>query len=965
MTRIFAKAFLNGHTARTVFWLTAAVLAAIACARLLRAQSPIGSAPAADSIAIGPDRGAPGMSRWLHALQTRASLVLVTAHPDDEDGGMLAYESRGQGARVNLLTLNRGEGGQNVMGPDLYDALGLVRTQELLAADRYMGVDQYFTRAIDFGFSKTREEALTEWGHDRVLSDVVRVIRMTRPLVITSVFVGAATDGHGHHQVAGQMAQEAWLAAGDPTRFPEQLQEGLRPWSALKVYERVPNFAITKDGMYDYAIDKYVPVRFFDYVTQTWSTERPSTTLEIPEGVPSPASGLTYLQIAREGLGLQKTQNGGGVTPPAAPQGSSYHRYGSRVTANTSNDKENSFFDGIDTSLNGIADLAKGDTKFLKDGLASLSRLVSNAARQYSIEQPSAIAPTLGDGLKSVRELIAKVKSSSLAEPGKSDVLFELGVKEDQFQKALATSLDLSLETIVAADRPAGAGRGGRGATPAAPAAPAPPPILGPGRAGPTFTIAIPGQSFAVETRIFNQTPAALKVEAVEVIASDGKDWNIRPNGEAPHEIATGKEEQWRFSVTVPSDAAFTRPYYSRPNEEQPYYDLNDPRYRNLPVAPYPLTAKARFTYNGTPFEVAEYVQTSERVSGIGTLTNPLLVGPAISVTISPRAGAVPLTSKAFAFTATVHSNEKGPAKGLLRLKLPAGWRSTPAEAPFSLERDGEDQTIVFSVTPDLVKPAEYTITAEAEYKGRTYTEGYRMTGYPGVRPYPLYRPATYQAVGVDVTTAPGLRIGFIPGTGDDVPKALDNLGQNVRTLAENDITQGDLSAYDAIILGVRAYAVRADIKAANSRLLDYVKNGGVLIVQYNLQGFESSFGPYPLNLGNNPQKVIDESSPVVLDQSSPVFAWPNKITADDFKGWVEERGHGFMQTWDPRYQSLVEVHDPDQDPQKGGLLLARYGKGFYIYDAFALYRQLPAGVPGSYRLLGNLVSLSKNPAWN
>jgi LmbE family N-acetylglucosaminyl deacetylase len=953
MTRIFAKALFREHVLQIAFWCAAAVIAAIVCTRLIRAQTP-----SSDAIQIAPDRGAPGMSRWLHALQTRASLVLVTAHPDDEDGGMLAFESRGQGARASLLTLNRGEGGQNVMGPDLYDALGLVRTQELLSADRYMGVDQYFTRAIDFGFSKTREEALQEWDHDRVLSDVVRVIRMTRPLVIASVFVGAATDGHGHHQVAGQMAQEAYLAAGDPARFPEQIKEGLRPWSPLKVYERVPNFAITKEGMYDYAIDKYVPVRFFDYIAQTWSTERPSVTLEIPEGVPAPASGLTYLQIAREGLGLQKTQNGGGVTPPAAPQNSAYHRYGSRVKAS---DKENSFFDGIDTSLVGIADLAPGQNQFLKDGLTAISRLAADAARQYSIEKPTAIAPILADGLKATRNLIAEVNSSSLAEPSKSDVLFELGVKEDQFQKALATSLDLALETTVAAERPAGAGRG----TAPAITAPAPPPFPGQGRGGPTFTIAIPGQSFAVETRIYNETPEALKVESVEVVPSDGKNWNIRPTGDQPHEVTPGKDQQWRFSVTVPADATFTRPYFSRPNEEQPYYDLDDPRYRNLPLAPYPLAAKARLSYNGTPFEIAEYVQTSERVSGIGTLPNPLLVGPAISVTVSPSAGAVPLSSKSFNFTVTVHSNEKGSAQGVLRLKLPQGWRSTPSEAPFSLARDGEDQTIVFSVSPDLVKPAEYTITAEADYKGRTYVEGYRMTGYPGVRPYPFYRPATYRAVGVDVTTAPGLRIGFIPGTGDDVPKALENLGQNVRTLSDTDITQGDLSGYDAIILGVRAYAVRSDIKAANSRLLDYVKNGGVLIVQYNLQGFESSFGPYPLNLGNNSQKVIDETSPVVLDRASPVFAWPNKVTADDFKGWVEERGHGFMQTWDPRYQSLIETHDPEQDPQKGGLLLARYGKGFYVYDALALYRQLPAGVPGAFRLLANLVSLSKNPSWN
>ena len=342
-------------------------------------------------------------------------------------------------------------------------------------------------------------------------------------------------------------------------------------------------------------------------------------------------------------------------------------------------------------------------------------------------------------------------------------------------------------------------------------------------------------------------------------------------------------------------------------------------------------------------------------------LQNPLLEGPAISVWVSPSAGAVPLASKSFDFKCTVHSNVKGPAAGVLRLKLPAGWRSTPAQFPFSFTRDGEDQTVTFSVAPDMVKPTDYTITAVAEYKGRSYTEGYHLAGYPGLRPYPYYREATYKAAGVDVKTAPGLRIGYIPGTGDDVPKALENLGQNVRILSAHD----DLSEYDAIILGTRAYAVRADLKAANGRLMDYVKNGGVLIVQYNLQDFDHDYGPFPFSLGSNPQKVVDENAPVtVLDPSNPLLGWPNKISAADFKGWVEERGHGFMKSWDSHYTPLVEVHDPEQDPQKGGLLLARYGKGFYVYDALALYRQLPSGVPGAYRLLANLVSLGKNPEW-
>jgi len=915
-----------------------------------------------DAFDVPPDRGAAGMMRLLRSLQTRASFLLFTAHPDDEDGGMLAYETRGLGARAGLMTLNRGEGGQNVMSVDLYDALGLIRTQELLVADRYMGVEQFFSQVIDYGFSKTREEALEKWGHDRVLADSVRVLRMMRPLVVASVFVGAPTDGHGNHQVAGQMAQEAFLAAGDPTKFPEQIREGLRPWAPLKVYARVPFFRVTPEGMYDYAIDKFVPVRFFDYVNQKWSDKGFSTTLEIQEGVPAPAAGLTYLQIAREGLGFQKTQNGGGTLPVPIPLSSGYHRYGSRVAAA---DTETSFFDGIDVSFSGIASLATGDTKLLKDGLAGISQFAADAMKQYAVDRPSAIAPLLAEGLKATRALIENVRSSGLAEPGKGDVIFELRVKEQQFEKALAASLEISFQTTVVAEEPAAGGRG-RGAQSSTDAA-----FLS-GRGGrgggPTFTIAIPQQSFAIEAQIYDEGPENVSVSSVEVIPSDGKNWNIHPapSGIRFDQVRGGTQAQWRFDMTVPPNAALTRPYFTRPDEEQPYYDLIDPRYRNLPLAPYPLAVYAHLSFQSVPFQVAQDVQTSERIPGIGILQNPLLVGPAISVSVSPTAGAVPVESKSFAFTCTVHSNVKGPAQGVLHLKLPPGWKSNPAEAPFSFSRDGEDQTLRFSVSPDAVKQTAYTITAVADYNGHSYAEGYHLTGYPGVRPYPFYRPATYKAVGVDVKTAPGLHVGFLPGTGDDVPKALENLGMNVRILATSDLTHGDLSAYDTIILGTRAYAVRQDLKSANGRLMEYVKNGGVLIVQYNLQDFDHDYGPYPFTLGANPQKVVDENSPVTLiDPNSPAFSWPNRITAEDFKGWVEERGHGFLRSWDSRYQPLVETHDPDQDPQKGGLLLARYGKGFYIYDAFALYRELPTGVPGAYRIISNLASLAKNPEWH
>jgi LmbE family N-acetylglucosaminyl deacetylase len=882
-------------------------------------------APSPDALPADVDRGAAGLTRWLHALKTRASLIMVTAHPDDEDGGMLAYESRGAGARTALLTLNRGEGGQNAVSPEMYDALGLVRTQELLAADRYYGVEQYWTRAIDYGFSKTREEALEKWGHDRILSDVVRAIRMARPLVVASVFVGAATDGHGNHQVAGQMAQEAYLAAGDPTKFPEQLAEGLRPWTPLKIYARVPMFQATKDGMYDYAIDKYVPVRFFDYVHRQWSNTTPAANLEIPVGNYSPAAGLTYLQIGRAGLASQKTQNNGVAIPAPAPATSAYHRYDSHLPAA---EHEESFFDGIDTSVSGIASMIPNPPEFLKTGLAEIAKFADRANEEYRPDRPHGIAPVLADGLRATRALIERVKDLP-------DVEFELRAKEDQFERALIEALGLSLQAAVIPENVSQLRNPFGGATP-------------------TFTVAIPGQTFQVSVDVLNQSPETCG--AIEVKG---------PGGDLLGETALGPraQRQFKFTVKVPNDDALTRSYFGRPDEEQAYYDLTDPRYRNLSLAPYPFSASAEVMYHGVPLHLAEVVQSYQRIPGLGVVAQPLIVGPAISVAVSPAAGAVPVGTKSFAFSCTVHSNVKGPAAGTLRLQLPAGWRSVPDAAPFTMARDGEDHTITFSVEPHEVKPGEQRIAAVAEYEGHKYVEGYHLAGYPGLRPYPLYRAAVYRAVGVDVKTAPGLRVAYLPGAGDDVPTALENLGVNVRTLAAGDIASGNLSGYDAIVLGTRAYAVRAELPAANSRLLEYVKNGGVLIVQYNLQNFDQNYGPYPFSLGNNPQKVVDEFSKVrFLKPESPVLNWPNRIGEADFGGWVEERGHGFMQTWDQRYEALVETNDPEQDPQRGGLLLARYGKGAYVYDAFALYRQVPAGVPGAYRILANLVSLGKSP---
>jgi LmbE family N-acetylglucosaminyl deacetylase len=909
----------------------------------MKAQSPARNAQSSVAPAepLFIDSGAAALWQSLQKLHTRASLLMVTAHPDDEDGGMLTYESRGQGSVVTLLTLNRGEGGANVMSSDYFDALGLVRTEELLAADRYYGTDQFWSRVCDYGFSKTKEEAWEKWGHDRVLGDVVRIVRLTRPLVITSVFVGGRTDGHGNHQVSGQVAQEAFKAAGDPAMFPEQLKEGLHPWKPLKDYARVPFVPVTEKGIFNYADGKYYPAEFQNYTDGTVIKGLLSPSVEIPEGEYNPILGMTYAQIGSRGLGHQKSQNGGTGLTEVEEEMSPYHRFASVVSVS---DKEPSFFNGIDVSLAGIASLAQGgDNAFLKDGLNHLNALVEKAIKDFSPQHPEASASTLSEGLKLTNDLIEKISNSYLTADSKYDVTHELKIKSAQFDKALAQSLGLSVLATVAPEKePTG-------------------PFARFFRNPETFQVAIPGQEFWVKVHTTNPTNVPVQLESVVLETPQGESWTIDPAKQSGGTLKDNQSLDARFKVHVGATSGYTRPYFTRPDIEQPYYDIQDARYLGLPTAPYPVLAKLHFSVNGVPFEVSQLVHSITRITGQGAVPEPLIVGPAISVSLAPQAGVVPLSAQAFDLSVTVHSNVKGPAQGMVKLDLPQEWKSS--EQPFSTTKDGEDQILNFHVVPARIAERPYSITAVATYNGLEYKEGYHTTGYQGLRPYNLYRPSSYRTTGVNVKVAPGLNIGYIVGAGDDVPQSLTNLGINVHFVSSGELASGNLSPYDAIVLGVRAYAAREDLKTYNRRLLDYVKNGGIVIVQYNTQEYDQNYGPYPYNMGSMPEEVTDENSKVeILNPKNPVLTWPNEITTRDFDNWVEERGSKFLTTWDAAYEPLIETHDAGQEPQKGGLLYAKYGKGVYIYNAFAFYRQLPEGVPGAYRLIANMISLAKNP---
>ena len=900
---------------------------------------------AVDAQPLAEDRGANGLWQELQRLHTWASLMTIVAHPDDEDGGMLTYESRGNGVRSSVMTLTRGEGGQNVMSSDDDDALGLIRTNELLKADEYYGVEQYWGRVADYGFSKTIEEAFQQWGHERVLYDVVRAVRINRPLVITATFIGGITDGHGQHQVSGEIAQEVFTAAGDPNVFPDQIKAGLRPWSPLKVYARVPNYSIGKEGIFDYATGKWAPVRFYNYVTKEWSTTAPATNVVVPEGSYDPLLGRTYVQISRQGWGFQKTQNGGGYIVLPGEVNSDYHRYGSRVN---SGESEKSFFDGVDISLTGIASLAHGESGFLKNGLRTISDDVEQAMAAYDPSAPEKVAPSLHDGYLATVKLIGEVKSSSLSGDDKANVDSELARKLEQFNAALAGALGLQIDALTTP---------GKSVTQAS--------IFSSGVED-TRAAATPGSEVYVRLHLLNaaaqQKPAPKLVKtwvASPVDATSGIEQLAAPKADAMIGDAL-------FRVSIAANTIGTRPYFSRPSAAQAYYDIDQQAEKrgwlNNSFAPYPLEGWAEFDYDGVPIQIGQVVQTVHRSAGIGSVEDPLVIASGISVGIHPSAGAVPLGESEFSLAVTVHSNVVGVADGSVRLDLPAGWKSDPAQAAFHLN-NGEDSEVSFQVRPDKLEQKPYEIKAIATSGGHEYSDGYRTVGYPGVRPYNYYRPATYRARGVDVRVAPGLNLGYVMGPGDDIPQALEDLGVHPHLLNAADITSGDLSKYNVIVLGIRAYASRPELAANNRRLLEYVQNGGNLVVQYQSGEYDHSFGPYPYTLGRSPEKVVDETSPVtLLDPKNPLLNWPNQITAADFDGWVEERGHSFMESWDPKYTALTETHDPGQDPQKGGLLVAHEGKGTYIYVAFALYRQTPEAVPGAYRLLANLVSAGAHP---
>ncbi|HEY9127478.1 MAG TPA: PIG-L family deacetylase, partial [Acidobacteriaceae bacterium] len=614
---------------------------------------------------------------------------------------------------------------------------------------------------------------------------------------------------------------------------------------------------------------------------------------------------------------------------------SEYHRWATEVSG--LHGRQTSFFAGMDTSIAGLASLVAtkeaAAPQWLSNALGEIAASIADAATHYDVTHPERIAPVLKAGYQKTLALRGRIASSALPKDGRENLIAELRIKERQFQDALALSLGLDLQVYTTRREDA-------------PRSP-----FGPGIEETSRSVS-PGDPLEVRIHTGNATGEA-KLERVWLESVDGKHWAADP---APRVSA-----EMTIQARVPEDEKPTEPYFTRPTVEQPYYDISNPAWRGRSFAPYPLSGWAEFRYDGLPILLGETVQTMQRVPGIGGIFEPLIVTPRIGVKVTPDAQIIPPDGGALHVRVTVHS--EGPAEGKVRLRLPEGWTATPAEASFERKVFGDTAPIAFEVKAPVSMEAQekakaFVLRAEAESGGKTYTSGWQRVGYTGLRPYNVYHRAESHARAIDVAVASNLRVAYVMGTGDTVPEAMEELGLHPQMLTRAEILSSDLSAWDAIVIGIRAYSNRPELGMAEARLESFVQNGGTLIVQYQSNTFPA---PYPLAMGRIPERVVEEKAPVkILAPNDPLMTTPNQITEHDFDGWVEERGHSFLDNWDAAYTPLTETADEGQDPQRGGLVVAHPGKGTYVYVAYALYRQLPELVPGSYRLLANLLSAGR-----
>jgi len=874
-----------------------------------------GRAGGADTILppkVSPDKplpqdvGAAGLRLALKRLATTARLMHTTAHPDDEDGGMLTFESRGLGTHTMLMTLTRGEGGQNKLGSSLLDSLGVLRTLELLGADRYYGVDQRFSRVADFGFSKNPEETLEKWqGHDVALGDMVRVIRTFRPDVLVARFTGTSRDGHGNHQASAILTREAFRAAGDPKRFPEQIKDGLTPWQAKKLYMGRLCWDNSAECEKDYSV-------------------------KINSGKANPDLKGSYIQFAMEGLRHQLSQGAAQWNVDPGDRFSYYKLVDSTIpSAADASAHESDFFAGIDTTLPGLVQrLGEDQAKapFLKASLEAAAKDIHLASLAAEKDPAAAVEPLFAalQEFKGMGERLANAGISGAASFG--EVPTVLREKRDLCAHAIDLALGVSLE------------------------------------ANTSSTIVSPEDVFRVNVRFHNGSHHALVLNGITLGAGPDWKWSGTFKGvpaKYPLTVPPQGDVEEEMRASAPARVEYSKPYWHRDDPATESVNIVDnPRYATLPFAPPRLQVRADYALDKSRNDTHEPVLSTFK-DDQGTLrTWPVPIAPAFSVAVEPATQLARVNSQQ-ALPVKVRIESKGSGDGILRLQVPDKSRVEPQQVSVHFAEQGGAQEFNFQVLAPAAQESRASIRAVLSSQGKEFSEGYSIVSREDLGAYYYFQPATQKLSFVTAALPANLRVGYIMGAGDEIPTALEQLGIHVELIPPETLAQTDLSRFSTIVLGIRAYDTQKEVVANNKRLLDYVSNGGTLVLQYNsgVGDFNSGkFTPYPAQASR--ARVSVEEAPVqILAPDDGIFHYPNEITAKDFDSWVQERGLYFMESWDSNFKPLLACNDPGEPLQKGGLLRAQYGKGTYIFTGYAFFRQLPAGVPGAVRLYVNLLS--------
>jgi LmbE family N-acetylglucosaminyl deacetylase len=755
-------------------------------------------------------------------------VLMVAAHPDDEDTELLTVLVRGHGAEAAYLSLSRGEGGQNLIGPELGEALGLIRTEELLSARELDGARQYFTRAFDFGFSKNIDEASRFWPRDSVLKDAVRVVRRFRPQIMIAIFSGTPRDGHGQHQMAGWAALEAFAAAGDPARFPElQREEGLAPWAPVKLYRSA----------------RFDPT---------------GASISLEGGILDGDIGQSYRQVAMRGRSLHRSQDMGVLQEPG-PSTIRLALIEDRTGAGASD-----FWAGVDTAPPGPG----------SDGIAARDQ-ARHAADAAVIRAGLVVDATATDGR------------------------------------------------------------------------------------------IVPGQRLPVRLTVWN---AGARPASAEFALSAPSGWGVTLCSPARVSVAPGTVSTCTVEVAVAADAPLTTPYFLiAPRDGAMYRWVGNPASWGEPFEPPPLVGRVTLTPEGLgPVLQERPVAHRYRDQAIGEVRAPIMVVPRVDVKLAPAEKVWPIgTRSPQVYAVTLQHGVAEPTRGTVTLELPQGWPPVPPQ-PFSLTRSEERESLVFQVrAPPGLATGNYEVRAVArDSAGRRFAAGQSVVEYSHIRPRTWVTEALSAVHAAPITLPRLTRVGYIRGASDRVPEALIDIGLPVELIDAATLERGDLARYDVIVVGSRAYEVDPALVENNGRLLEYARAGGRVLVQYQQQQFfNGRFAPAPLTVGQPHDRVTDESAPVtLLDPNSAAISRPNRLDAADWSGWVQERGLYFARTWDPTYQPLLALSDSGSAPLRGGLLVAQVGRGTYTYTGLSFFRQLPAGIPGAYRLFLNLLDLRATP---